>query len=366
MKPGKILTFAARVGVLALVVAGATGYGAVAGEPASLAVAIPTDPDFYIQDWPAPTALNEMRPDVAYNSDDDEYLVVFDWDFGGPGDRDVMFVIVYPDGSIAPMPIAVADDTNFDDSNPAVAYNPDDGNYMVVWERRDSGGVAQIFGSIVTDHVAGAPFSIMVGNANHLGPDVAYSTGAGRYLVVWEDHGAGWTLPPDTMSASYNGAGGDGRYLHIAPQPVTQSSLQTRPAVTAHGTAARWMVVWEDSRTAGTTGIDVYGQQIEFDSDTLDLYGGAIAVGTTLGDAEGPDVAWGPVGVHGGEYLVVWIENEVIDLVFAQRVEGIGTLAGAPIVVSNHGESTKYDPRVVFATGSNAWWTVWRNNREYG
>ena len=365
MRASNFLSLVTGACVLVIVLAGAPPYGAAADEPASVSVDIPTEPDFCIQDWPAPTALSEKQPDVAYNPDDDEYLVVFDWDFGGVGDRDVMFVVVYGGGGISPMPLAVADDANWDDSNPAVAYNPDDGNYMVVWERRDTSNVAQVYGSIVTDHVAGLPFSIKVGNADHLGPDAAYSTGAGRYLVVWEDHGAGWTLPPDIESASYDGTGGFEAYLHIAPQPVTQSSLQTSPAVTAHGTAARWMVVWEDSRSVLTTGINVWGQQVEYDFG-LDLYGSALAIGTALGDAESPDVAWGLTGSPDGEYLVVWIEGELADLVFAQRVGSASALVGDTILVSNHDGSDKFDPDVVFASGSNAWWTVWADNRDYG
>lgn len=358
MRASTILSIAAGVCVFVLVLAGAPRYGAVADELASVAVTLPTEPDFYIQDWLVP-ALGEMQPDVAYNPDDDEYLVVFDWDFGGVGDRDVMFVVVDPDGGISPMPIAIADDTNWDDSNPGVAYNPDDGNYMVVWERRDASNVAQVYGSMVTDHVAALPFGIKTGNADHLGPDVAYSTGAGRYLVVWEDHGAGWTLPPDIDSASYNGVGGDGRYLHIAPQPVTQASRQTNPAVAAHGTAAHWLVVWEDSRSVATTGINVWGQQVEYDTGSLDLYGSAVAIGSALGDADSPDAAWGQTGGPGGEYLAVWVERELVDLVFAQRIDSTTALLGDSILVSSRAGSGKFDPGVVFASSSNAWWAVW-------
>ena len=58
MRASTILSIAAGVCVFVLVLAGAPRYGAVADEPASVAVAIPTEPDFYIQDWPLPTALS--------------------------------------------------------------------------------------------------------------------------------------------------------------------------------------------------------------------------------------------------------------------------------------------------------------------
>jgi hypothetical protein len=309
--------------------------------------------------------MSEMNADVAYNPDDDEYLVVFDWDHDVSGNRGIMFVAVDAVGGISPMPLEVVEDPAWDDSNPAVAYNPDDGSYMVVWERRDASNVGQIFGSIVTDHVADTPFSIKVGNAEHLNPDVAYSASAGQYLVVWEDHGAGWTPPPDIDSASYDGDGTWIDSLHIAPEPASVVGAQTNPAVSAHGTAPHWLVVWEDSRSVATTGINVWGQGVEYDFG-LDLYASAVEISAALGDAASPDVAWAQIGGPGGEYLVVWVETEVEDLVFAQRIDGTIALLPDTILVSNHEGSDKFDPAVVFASSSNAWWTVWADDREYG
>ena len=367
MSARNLLCFAAGICVFAIVLASASSHRAVAGETSTLAISIPTEPDFYIQDWSLP-AMSEMNVDVAYNPDDDEYLVVFDWDFHGAGDRDVMFVVVYGDGVISPGPFAVADDPAWDDSNPAVAYNPDDGNYMVVWERRDPTDVGQIFGSIVTDQAADTPFPIKTGNADHLEPDVAYSTSAGQYLVVWEDHGAGWTVPPDIDSASYSGTGTWTDSLHIAPDPVGEVGAQTKPAVAAHGTLPRWLVVWEDSRSEATTGTRVWGQQVAYDSgsSSLSLFLSAVVAGAPQGDADSPDVAWGQVGGPGGEYLVVWIERVLGDRVFAQRMDSATAPLPDTILVSNHEGSNKFDPAVSFASSSNQWWTVWADDREYG
>ncbi len=310
MRARNLLSLAAGVCVFAIVLAGASPPGAVAGGPRAPAVSIPTEPDIYIQDWTSPV-MSEMRTDVAYNPDDDEYLVVFDWDHFGAGDRDVMFVAVDASGGISPTPLGVVPDATWDDSNPAVAYNPDDGNYMVVWERRDATDVGQIFGTIVTDYVAGDPIFIKTGNADHLNPDVAYSTSAGQYLVVWEDHGAGWTPPPDIDSASYSGTGDWVASLHVAPDSDGVAGAQTNPAVAAHGTLPRWLVVWEDSRSVATTGVRVWGQQVAYDSDSssLSLFPSAAVAGAAQGDADSPDVAWGQVGGPGGEYLVVWMER---------------------------------------------------------
>jgi hypothetical protein len=260
------------------------------------------------------------------------------------------------------MPIAVAEGTDFDDVYPAVAYNPDTGSYLVVWQRRVGTSSYQVYGSIVTE-TAGAPFPIMTGNADHVYPDVAYAPGPQRYLVVWEDHGAGWSPPPDIVGASLDGLGADVQYVHIASDVAADNHEQMQPAVAANESNGRWMVTWQDSRNAGTTGYDIYGQQVQFTGGSLALWGSQIPIGTLAGTAEGPAVAWGPVAVPGGEFLTVWSEDNVI---YGQRVQADNTLAAGVTTVSNYPTSDKSNPSVVYAPGWTAWWTVWADNRESG
>lgn len=56
--------------VAAIVLAGASPYGAVAGETRSLAVLIPAEPDIYTQDYFRPPPVSEMHADAAYNRND--------------------------------------------------------------------------------------------------------------------------------------------------------------------------------------------------------------------------------------------------------------------------------------------------------
>jgi hypothetical protein len=262
------------------------------------------------------------------------------------------------------MPFGVAAGTTYDDANPAVAYNPDHNNYLVVWERSLDIEGPHIFGAMIDGTTAGPPFPIDVSNPYQFAPDVAYSSAAGRYLVVWEDHGAGWMPPPDIEAASLNGTGGEPQSIHVAPEPNdVWTGLQTRPSVAAHGTLPRWLVTWEDTRTSATTGVDIYGQQVTFDGSTTSLFGGQFAIGAQSGDAQMPDVAWGAVGVAGGEYLTVWSEGEWL---FARRLGAGGALLGGIITVSSYTGSNKWDPAVVYASASKAWWVVWADSRDYG
>jgi hypothetical protein len=192
---------------------------------------------------------------------------------------------------------------------------------------------------------------------------VAYAAGPQRYLVVWEDHGAGWSPPPDIVGASLDGLGTDAQYVHIASDVAMDNRAQMRPAVAANEANGRWMVTWEDTRNAGTTGVDIYGQQVQFTGGIADLWGSQFPIGTLAGMAEAPAVAWGPLAAPGGEFLTVWFENETI---YGRRVQADSSLVGGLITVSDYPGSYKANPAVVFASGSNAWWTVWADNREYG
>jgi hypothetical protein len=319
----------------------------------------PTDPDFPVQDWRDPMASNEMHADVAYNPDEDEYLVVFDWDWDGSDGHDVMFTTVYSNGGTAPMPLDVASSTDFDDAYPAVAYNPDAGNYLAAWQRRQDTGDYQIFGSIITD-TAGSPFPITVSGGDQVYADVAYATGPQRYLVVWEDHAIGFSPPPDIRGASIDGGGAGIQILHISG--YSTSGEQTYPAVAINDATGRGLVTWQDSRNSGTTGDDIYGQQVYFPAGGPLLWGSQIHIGTLSGQAGAPAVAWGQVGAAGGEFLAVWAEDNVV---YARRIQADNTPTGGPITVSDF-SSGKSHPAVAHATGSNDWWVVWEDNRDYG
>ena len=354
-----VLIAAALTGLL-LLWADATCVQASTTRPRTTA-AIFTDTDKMIWDAIGINPGDDMYPDVAYNSQDDEYLVVFEWE-DASGGRDLASIIVDSNGQAAISPNGVAISDLYTDTRPAVAYNPTNNTYLAVWERSPgSDGEKDVWGVILNSGgaVSGTAFAIdAMGTAQEY-PDVAYSTAVGRYLVVYEDN---WGAdPPNIWSKSLDGLGSSGQFRLISGDVAAQ----TRPAVTANGSNGRWLVTWKDSRNYGTTGYDIYGQQMQFSDPSLLTWGSQITVGAISGytDAGPPDVAWGQVGSGDGEFLTVWAEN---NLIYGQRVEADSALAGDMISVSTNYTSSKSVPAVAFDSVDKAWWVAWADNRDYG
>ena len=330
-----------------------------------VAAAIVTDTDRMIWDAIGINPGDDMYADVAYNSQDGEYLVVFEWPDvdGGPG-RDLASIRVEADGQSALSPYSVARSNDYTDTRPAVAYNPTDNSYLAVWEHLGTSGDKEIYGAILNASgiVSGSELPITYWAGDQEYPDVAYATDAGRYLVVWQDDYTAWANRPDIYGLSVDSLGSDGKYASITG--IDAPGDQTRPAVATNGANGRWLVTWRDSRNSGTTGDDIYGQQVEFSESgtTIELWGSQVVVGALPGWARALDVAWGQVGSGDGEFLAVWSEDEAL---YARRVQADNTLPGDVIAVSD-ADCYKYVPAVAFDPAENTWWTVWADNREKG
>jgi hypothetical protein len=158
-----------------------------------------------------------IDPDVAYNSQDNEYLIVWygDDNTGGlvndeyeifgqrinattgaeVGINDFRISDMGPDG-----------DGDYTAENPSVAYNPNDNEYLVVWQGDDNTGdlvkdEEEIFGQQV-DASTGAEVGTNDLRLSDMGPNgdedyfarhpqVAYSFPGAGYVVVWDGDDTG-------------------------------------------------------------------------------------------------------------------------------------------------------------------------------
>jgi len=324
-----------------------------------------TAPDRMIWDSDSFNPGDDAYPAVAYNSQDDEYLVVFEWEnVGGGSGRDLASIIVDSNGQAAISPSGVATSNTYTDTRPAVAYNPTNNTYLAVWERSPGGnGAKDIWGAILhpSGSVSGTAFFIVNWSGNQQYPDVAYSTVVSRYLVVWEDHALSWLNGPNIHSASLNDQGADKDDYSVSGD-VTGGQFQ--PAVAANNANGRWIVTWSDSRDIGSTGHDIYVQQIALSGGGAPYaWGVQVHIGDFWGVANAPDVAWGQFGSGDGEFLTVWSENSII---YGQRVQVNSALAGDVFTVSTSLAGSQSFPAVAFDSADEAWWVVWADNRDYG
>jgi hypothetical protein len=163
----------------------------------------------------------EHLPAIAYNSKHNEYLVVWENDWGG-GYHDIYAQRISGDGQLLSW-FALASPLGRSQSSPAVAYDPDNDRYLVVWSY-DFSGIGtdwDIYGRFVPWNGPDgglAEFSICGWPSNQVHPTMAYNRVRQEFLVVWKDAvlpstisarrvlasggfpaGGAWTLSPTTL-----------------------------------------------------------------------------------------------------------------------------------------------------------------------
>ncbi|MEP7356750.1 MAG: hypothetical protein ABI847_05885 [Anaerolineales bacterium] len=286
-----------------------------------------------------------LSPAVAYNSTNQEYLVVW---YRKP----VLFVddeieifgqrvnaagaeVGANDFQLSDM--GPAGSSNYSAILPAVAYNSTNNEYLVVWRANDdTGSLAQgeleIFGQRV-NAATGAEVGTDDFRLSDMGPDgnasygadlpaVAYNSTNNQYLVVW--HGDDNTSPlvqgeHEIFGQRVNAAtgaeiGGDFRLSDMGPDGSTAYAAFS-PSVAYNNTNNQYLVVWYgDDNTGGVVNeeFEIYGQWVNAAT------GAAIGLndfrvsdmgpdGNSQYGVDGPAVAYNSTNNQG---LVVWDGND--------------------------------------------------------
>lgn len=233
------------------------------------------------------------QPDVAYSPAQDEYLVVYTYEVTA-GDYDVWARRVsWNGGSISPeFPINTGADMQW---NPAVAYNGQRDEYLVVYENWWAGGTRDIDAQRVraSDGQLQTRCNIATGGVERISPDVAYNEARDEYLVVY------------TCGVGPNGnivgkvASGNLGTLSAEIDICSDSYDQDFPSVAAG--PDEYFIAWEDG-VWGTDDYDIYGRRVDGDGVPQDPDGGFAIAGETANLHVDPAVAYG----SGYGYLVAW------------------------------------------------------------
>ncbi len=170
----------------------------------------------------------------------------------------------------------------------AVAFNGT--NFLVVWSDERNLGVTgvDVYGRRVTP--AGALLdSPNIAITQAAGDDLfaSISSAGGAFLVAWDSGRNAGTTENDIYGARVTGAGvvSDPGGIPIG----VAADFQSTPAVAASGT--NYLVVWQDARNAGASGVDIYGARVGTDGSVLDTSGLAINLGPS--DQQYPKLASG-------------------------------------------------------------------------
>jgi hypothetical protein len=274
------------------------------------------------------------EPAVAYNANADEYLVVWMGDDGSGAQIDEELEIygqrldALTGAEVGPNDFRISDmgpdgNASFGGFIPAVAYNPNADEYLVVWYGDDdTGSLAddgfENFGQRL-DGSTGAeigPNDFRIsdmgpdGNADFNGgvPSVTYNSNADEYLVVWYgddgsgaqvdnefeiygqrlDASTGAEIGPNDFRISDMGPDGDANFRAIAPSVAYNSN------------ADEYLVVWYGDEI--DQDFEIYGQRLDA-STGAEIGINDFRISDTVFDATFSAVAYNP---SADEYLVVW------------------------------------------------------------
>ena len=282
------------------------------------------------------SSLTETNPAVAYNPDLGEYLVV--WYNDRPGNDDIQAQRVSTNGTLVGSPFYIAAGAGAERRFPDVAYNSDDKEYLVVWQETDnSTSQTTIRGRRVswTGNLLTGVFNIFTGDPS-LEPAVAYSTTSHKYLIVWY-----WfdMTGDNIMGRTYSTSTGLGSVQYIS-QDTTGSIPRGQPDVAYCSTRDEFLVVWR--QFASGSNWDIYARLVAGDGTLLSP--ASIVVSTLGHDETTPAVAALPLNSNEGDYLVVWEMNTGSDTgIYALTVNvdigGSPSVGSFPLIVYDSSEN---------------------------
>jgi hypothetical protein len=290
---------------------------------------------------------DQMAPAVASSSSSDGFLIVFS-DYQT---NDITGRIVLPDGGVRAVVIVVSLPLG-DQQKASVAYNSQDGEYLVVWHDQRAGNW-DIYGQRVDldGALLGAAIAICSDDSAQINPSVAYNLDTNQYLVVWDDRrNAEADLYGQLLDADGDLNGGN---LIIADSGATGRHL---PRLTYNPISGEFLVVYAyeaennniRGRRLGVNGVPVAA---EFD----------IATGTT--DQNYPDVACRTLEPGGGDYLVAWRDTDgALQDIRGQRLNQSGGLLGSLAICTQ--ASDQWSPAVAYSPDDDRYLVVWPDDRD--
>lgn len=218
---------------------------------------------------------NESNPSIAYNSAEDEFLVV--WESlpkPAPTSWDIYGQRVTCDGKLtsSQFPISKAPNVQV---RPAVAYNAASNNYLVAWADGRNQTTAldhDIFGQLISGSLSsaggnlnGGNFPISTEKNDQNGRVAVAAAGAGGFLVTFGDERTN-KFKRDVYAQRVDMSG----KLQGSNFPVSNAAdVQQWSSLAYSDSDASYLVAWSDSRTHMKTLNDIYGQHVGVDGALL-------------------------------------------------------------------------------------------------
>ena len=305
---------------------------------------------------------DNARASVAYDPDDDVYLVVWSRDyFGDDSDWDIYGRIIPWDGpSPSQTQFSITGATR-KQWHPRIAYGGAQGEFMVTWWTEGSGGVHSFCsaqrvapaGTLIGSDIT-LPFSA---TEERVGPDIAYNQARNEYLVVYQRmDDAGGNIYGVRLTGTGSVIGGDHFGIAAWPDP------ETMPRVSASRVADEWAIVWQ-SDVPGLMK-DIYARRMWVDGAGTHQFSTPVLVDSSDLDERYPDISAFPENT---EYLISW-EGQYSNTsgpfgIFARTLNTTNSLGPTFNPRINYsGEPGDYTSPAV-AASPTGWLVAWEHDR---
>ena len=310
----------------------------------------------------ASTILSESGPALAYNPDREEYLAV--WWNDRPGvntNDDIQAWRLDKHGRKIGGTIFISAGPGHERRYPDVAYNPQHQQYLVVWEHLQHGGYKSIRARRLsgTGAVIDQNDIVLTGDSNLYTPEkpaVAYADTSDLYMVVWAET---WHPAPLSMYIYAQAMNAQGFKVGSVTEVSKSPYHHDEPDIAYNRHANRHLVVWEQKAGAGQP-TDVRGRQVKGDGGT---YGSAFNIAYFTVDTGKPAVAAIPTSPGDIKFLVVYqLLHSAGDYdIYGNFVEEDGTLVAGDLHIarSNNSETA---PAVAGSEDAQEYLVLWRED----
>ncbi len=287
------------------------------------------------------TTVQRLSPSVAYNRTDNQYLVVW-FDGRNPHNNDIFGQRVSAAGSLAGANIPIME---FPDSqsDPSVAYNSTDNQYLVAWQTQQSGFFNDVRGRRISASGALLGGDFFIGNAG-FETSMAYNATANQYLVTGRGMGNGVR---GQRVAGNGSLAGSGIVIATAGSPAPNGQVAYNP------NANEYLATWRNQTDGNLQGqrISASGALLGSPIIISSLYvGGQHAAGVAFDDTL-------------NRYLVVF-RDTAANNVMGQFVSSTGSLIGVNFYLAVGLESAPSTPHVAYSAGDRAFVIVTRQGSD--
>jgi hypothetical protein len=261
----------------------------------------------------------EYLPSAAYNWKHREYLVVWHTSWA-IGTRDIRAARISNTGQVLST-FTVYENATKDSAQPAVAYDPVNDRYLVVWvfDAFGNGSDWDLYGRFIPWDGPGASlneFAISTWNTHQWNPQVAYGRAVEEFLVVWANEYQTAVLPMYISGRRITAANGSfpGSDSDLTINHPTENRVN--PDVTYNLARNEYLVVYDNA-------VDIYG--IRLTGDLSHNFGGEFGI------AGWPDTEIHPAVAacrEANQYLVAWQSDQGTnnDAIYARFLDGEATV----------------------------------------